>query len=126
MIGGNSRTSTENGCRQPESATSGVRIEVLLRMSPICIFWLLRTNGRIKPNVLPCHANQPVFNDGLIDGSPRGWPWAARPGPKFPGLGQPDHACGPGLGLIFWPDAWAGPGLGRDFMPFTEVARPEA
>jgi hypothetical protein len=40
------------------------------------------------------------------------WPWTARPGPKFPGQAQPDHACRPGLGQIFGPmvsmgRAWA-------------------
>jgi hypothetical protein len=54
------------------------------------------------------------------------WPWAARPGPKFPGQARPDHACGPGLGQIFWPDSQHGPGLGHHFARFKEAAQPEA
>jgi hypothetical protein len=36
----------------------------------------------------------------------------ARLGPKFPGLGQPEHACGLGLGQNFRPGDYDGRGLG--------------
>jgi hypothetical protein len=50
----------------------------------------------------------------------------ARPGPKFPGLGQPEHAGGPGLGRKFRPDDYDGPGLGLINAWNKEEARPEA
>jgi hypothetical protein len=46
--------------------------------------------------------------------------------PKIPGQARPNHASGPGLGLIFWPDGQDGPDLDLDFVQFSEVARPEA
>jgi hypothetical protein len=54
------------------------------------------------------------------------WPWEARPGPKFPGLGPPEHACGPGLARRFRPDGCDGPSLGLRNVPNKEEARPEA
>jgi hypothetical protein len=50
----------------------------------------------------------------------------AQPGPKFLGLGQPEHACGLGLGQRFRPDCCVGPGLGLRNVPNKEEAWPEA
>jgi hypothetical protein len=66
----NGKPPVMNRCHCPGVATSGACIELLLHPSQICIFWLLATKARIKPNFLPCHANEHVFSGGVVDISP--------------------------------------------------------
>jgi hypothetical protein len=49
----------------------------------------------------------------------------ALPSQKFPGLGLPKHACGPGIGQRFRPDSYAGL-MGLRNMSNKEAVRPKA
>jgi hypothetical protein len=46
------------------------------------------------------------------------WAWAARPGPKIPGLDGSGLHFGPGLGLKYEPERRAGPSSGLHFCAF--------
>jgi hypothetical protein len=54
------------------------------------------------------------------------WPWESRPGLKFLGLDQPEHACGLGLDRRFRLDGCAGSVQGLRNVPNKEEARHEA